>query len=204
MTKLFIIIALLALGANNAFAQSAEQNSSTEKKKSWLRPGEIIEYQWSDTLSNGRIISVKKHRFTLMPPTKDAKPEQYFITVYRDSHKTPMSKYRTPDFKREYSKIIQRKRLHSIIRSIIQLDSNETNSKIFFAINGKGDVETCTAILEKESYTKNSLYDFSRLIDSINAAKLFPAWHKIAPKGSKDSVEYNWMILEPIRAKANK
>lgn len=203
MTKLFIIIALLALGANNAFAQSAEQNSSTEKKKSRLHPREIIEYQWSDTLSNGRIILVKKkHRSTLMLPGD--KPEHYFITVYRDSHKTPMSKYRTPDFKREYSKIIQRKRLHSIIRSIIQLDSNETNSSIFLAINGKGDVETYTAILEKESYTKNSLYDFSRLIDSINAAKLFPAWHKIAPKGSKDSVEYNWMILEPIRAKANK
>ena len=115
-----------------------------------------------------------------------------------------MSKYRTPDFKREYSKIIQRKRLHSIIQSIIKLDSSEKYSSICISINGKGEVENYTASLEKESYTKNSLYDFSRLIDSINAAKLFPAWHKIAPKGSKDSVEYNWMILEPIRAKANK
>ena len=199
-----MIIALLALSANNAFAQGAEQDSSTETRKSWLQPGESIEYSWSDTLSNGRIISVEKHRFSLKPPSRNTKSEEYLVRVYRDSHKTPMNKYKTPDFKGEYSKIISRSRLHSIIQSIIQLDSSEKNAKIAFAIDGKGYVEHYTAFLEKESYTKNSLYDFSRLIDSINAAKLFPAWHKIAPKGSKDSVEYNWMILEGIRAKTTK
>lgn len=162
MTKTLctLFIALLALSANNAFAQSAEQYSPPK----WL---------YKHTTASGRVVTVER----LSDKTGDTERDSHYmlITIDRDSvmsrpNRIPdSSEYAWEaywDIPKQYPAIV------ALFDKVM-----EDDPKLLLTINryASGEIERCLIEMECSVFARHSLEDFGQIFDALDRMHIIPS-----------------------------